>query len=136
MGQLLFSFLAEPVVPWFHWLACSCLYVLAQFVSLLLGTEQRLFCSQPCSLVLLVPVSAIQQVAAPLYSCSLPHSSLPAGNLRLAWTNGAPAKMLKMIDPDAQVAPAVSHLYPETSCFLLLLVYAEHSPVSYAVFLA
>lgn len=41
--------------------------------------------------------------------------------------------MLRMIDPDAQVAPAVTHLYPETSHFLLLLVCAEHSPGSYAV---
>lgn len=44
--------------------------------------------------------------------------------------------MLKMIDPDAQVAPAVTHLYPETSHFLLLLVCAEHFPGSHAVFLA
>lgn len=54
----------------------------------------------------------------------------------LSWTSGAPAKMLKMIDPDAQLALAVTHLYPWASRFLFLLVCAKHFPGSYAPFLA
>lgn len=71
-------------------------------------------------------------VTAPLYfCCSLPHSSsLPAGNFSLAWPFGAAAKMLVVIDPDAQVVPALARLPLQPSHFLLLLVCAEHCPSS------
>lgn len=77
-----------------------------------------------------------QQVTASLYSCcSLPHSSsLSAGNITLTRIFGA-AKMLKVVDPDAQVVPAVTWLHPETPPFLVLLVSPEHPPGSYALFL-
>lgn len=66
MGQLPLSFLAEPDVPWFRWLAYGCRYVLDQSIPLLLGTEQRLFCF---SSIILMP-----------HPNPVPDSGTPAGD--------------------------------------------------------
>lgn len=75
-----------------------------------------------------------QQVTAPLLyllQLTLILPLLSAGNVTLTWFFSA-AEVWKVVDPAAQLAPAVPHLEPETPP---LLVLSAPSPGSCAVFL-